>query len=157
MSAHRFPVDGRSLQAPDTYLSSCPEDTMNLASELLRARPGRCIIALHGDLGAGKTCFVRGLARELGISQPITSPTFTIVQEYPSQRPLYHIDLYRLADPDEMLDLGFDEYLTQAAVVAIEWAERAGDLLPEDTVHVTLEPGDEDDQRRITIEPNPPR
>ena len=136
---------------PRLRRSASPEATMRIAAELLANRPERLAIALHGELGAGKTCFVRGLARALGVQQPITSPTFTIVQEYRGPTPLTHIDLYRLEDPDEILNLGFEEYLARPGVVAVEWAERAGDLLPPETLHVTIELGENDNHREITL------
>ncbi len=116
-------------------------------------RPGR-VIALHGDLGAGKTCFIQGLARAMGVHRSVQSPTYTLVNEYLGENnlALYHIDLYRVRSPDEALGLGLDEYLFGRGVTAIEWAERAGDLIPPDAVHITLQPGDADDERRITIE-----
>lgn len=119
------------------YETRSPEETWAVAEKIAAQLPARAILALHGELGAGKTCFVQGLARALGIHRPITSPTFTLVQEYRlAARRLVHIDLYRIASPDELLHLGFEDYLLEDGVVAIEWAERAGDLLPPDTRHL---------------------
>ena len=130
-------------EAGTQYETRTPEETWAVAEQLSALLPGRAILALHGDLGAGKTCFVQGLAQAMGIARPITSPTFTLVQEYRGSRRLVHIDLYRIGSPDELLHLGFEEYLHQDGVVAIEWAERAGDLLPPDTRHLyfTLDAG----------------
>lgn len=135
-----------------TYITTSPEDTWRLAGELLAQWPrGRRVLALQGNLGSGKTCFVQGLAMALGIRQPVVSPTFTIVREYPGPRPLYHIDLYRLSSPQEILAFGFEEYLNGDGITAIEWAERAGDLLPPDTLRLSFETTPDPDQRRITV------
>jgi len=129
--------------------------TFALAAALAdRLRPGS-VIALSGDLGLGKTAFVQGLARALGIRRPVTSPTFTLVQEYPlpDGRLLVHMDLYRLAGEDALLEIGFQEYLDRGAIVAVEWPERAGGLIPADAFRVLLEPGETPDSRIITITP----
>lgn len=112
-----------------------------LAAELL---PGS-VVAMYGQLGAGKTCFVTGLARALGVTQPVTSPTFTVINEYAARLPLYHMDLYRIGDPDELWALGFDDYLAPDGITVIEWPERAGDLLPPHTINVTIEVVDDAD------------
>lgn len=141
-----------------TVTSDSPEETEALAGQVLRDFPERRILALHGDLGAGKTCFVRSLARQIGVTDSVTSPTFTIVREYAGARPLVHIDLYRIQSPDELLAMGFEDYLDSPALLAIEWADRAGDLLPPDdrTLHLTftVEPGRE--RRRIHLSCNRP-
>lgn len=118
-----------------------------------KAQSGQ-IFALSGDLGVGKTVFTKGFAKGLGIDDDITSPTFTIVQEYHSGRlPLYHFDAYRIADPDEMLEIGFDEYLDSDGVCLIEWPENIDDLLPANTTKVTIEKDLEKglDYRKISI------
>jgi tRNA threonylcarbamoyladenosine biosynthesis protein TsaE len=141
------------MTVPSTEVTSrSPEQTMALAQELLPRLPSpTAVLALVGELGTGKTCFVRGLARALGIERPITSPTFTIVNEYRGTRPLVHMDLYRLHGPDEVLALGFDEYLLDGGVIAIEWAERAADVLPPDTVQVAFRARTGSNERTITI------
>jgi tRNA threonylcarbamoyladenosine biosynthesis protein TsaE len=103
-----------------------------------RTRGG--VIALHGDLGAGKTALAQGIAAALGVTQPVASPTFALVLEYPlpDGRRFVHMDLYRLPGPDALEAIGFDEYLESDAVVAIEWAERANGLLPETTLHIGI-------------------
>ncbi|HBA85754.1 MAG TPA: tRNA (adenosine(37)-N6)-threonylcarbamoyltransferase complex ATPase subunit type 1 TsaE [Verrucomicrobia bacterium] len=127
--------------------SKSPEDTFRIAEELAgQLKPG-CVIALHGDLGAGKTCFVQGLARALGVRGPVGSPTFTLINEHYGRLPLYHIDLYRIQGSDEALGLGLDEYLHGQGVTAIEWAERAADLLPAATLHVRITAGNEPEER----------
>ena len=133
-------------------VSRSPEETRALAQSLLHALPPQAVVALHGELGSGKTCFVQGLALARGIPQAVTSPTFTIVNEYQGGiRPLYHIDLYRLRSPDEVPALGFDEYLEVDGITVIEWAERAGDLIPASAIHVTFEVLPNPDERLITF------
>lgn len=145
------PAPPPPLRPGTTVITTSPEDTIELAARLVHDLPERRILALHGELGAGKTCFVQGLALALGITDYVTSPTFNIVREYSGPRALIHVDLYRIQSPDELLVIGFEEYLDSNAVVAIEWAERAGDLLPDATLHlhVSVEPGRE--RRRIVI------
>jgi tRNA threonylcarbamoyladenosine biosynthesis protein TsaE len=131
------------------FVSRSPEETHRLAAELLQAHPGHTVIALHGDLGSGKTCFVQGLAEAIGVTEPVTSPTFTLVNEYRGERLLTHIDLYRLTDPDEALAMGLEELLESDGITAIEWAERAGDLLPPETLHLRFRTPTTDGHTRI--------
>lgn len=117
-----------------------------------RLEPGT-VIAFTGDLGAGKTAFVRGLARGLGITERVTSPTFTIVNEYEGGRlPLFHFDMYRLGSADELFDIGWEDYLARGGVCAVEWSENVSDALEEGCLRVDIRRGERDDQRRITIE-----
>lgn len=132
-------------------VSKSPEDTYRIAADVLRGLKPGAVLALHGVLGAGKTCFVQGLAEALGISRAVNSPTFTLVNEYPGPVPLYHVDLYRVRGPNEALSLGLDELLYGSGITAIEWAERIAELLPPDTLHISLAPGAARDERRITI------
>lgn len=137
-------------------ISNSPEETQALAAALaaeLSASGGKgaSVLALHGELGSGKTCFVQGLARALGVRQPVTSPTFTIVNEYRGRRPLIHMDLYRLSDPGELLSIDFENYIEAEGLVVIEWAERSGNWLPDHTMHIYFETGPELDQRTITM------
>lgn len=125
-----------TISEPVEYHSNSPGNTHALAADLLRDLPARAVLALHGDLGSGKTCFVQGLAAALGVESPVTSPTFTIVNEYRGRLPLFHIDLYRLGGPEEALAFGIEEYFEGAGITAIEWAERAGDVLPDDALHI---------------------
>ena len=129
-------------------------ETQALAAELAAEMPPGTVLCLHGDLGAGKTCFVQGLARALGVRRPVGSPTFTLINEYPGRKPLAHIDLYRIRGAGDAFGLGLEDYLFHfGGIVAIEWAERAEDLLPEDCWHVRLEPGAEgEESRRVTVE-----
>lgn len=107
---------------------------------LLHLRGKGAVIALHGDLGAGKTTFVQYLAAELGVSRPVTSPTFTLVGEYPLPDGglLVHMDLYRLKAGTDLDSIGFDEYIQSGALIAIEWAERAEGSLPAETIHMFI-------------------
>ena len=132
-------------------ISRSPEETMALAGELAGQLEDRAVLALRGDLGSGKTCFVRGLAHALGVRDTVNSPTFTIVNEYRGRRLLYHVDLYRIGSPEEVLAFGFDELLDAPAVIAVEWAERAGDLIPDDAIDITLRCLDTPDEREIRI------
>ena len=134
-----------------SVVTHSPEETRRVAAGLVREHADRRVFALHGELGAGKTCFVQGLADALDIRRPVTSPTFTLIREYAGSRPLYHIDLYRLRHAAEAEAIGLQDYLHGTGIVAIEWAERAMDLLPPDTIYVRLETLDEPDARRITV------
>ncbi len=111
--------------------------------------PG-CIIALYGDLGAGKTCFTQGLAKGLKVQEEyITSPTFTLINEYKGVMPMYHFDVYRLCGPEELEELGYEEYFYGRGVSIIEWAEKIEDLLPEDYLKICLEHQGPDTRRLI--------
>lgn len=132
-------------------ISNSPQDTEALGAALAQVcRPG-CVVAFSGDLGAGKTAFVRGMARGLGVTDRVTSPTFTIVNEYTGGRlPLFHFDLYRLGGPEDLFDIGWDDFLSRGGVCAVEWSERAEELLS-GAVTVTLRRVN-DDTREITVE-----
>ncbi len=119
--------------------TNSPEETWALAAELADELGPGTVIALHGDLGAGKTCFIQGYAAALGIDEPITSPTYTLIGEYEGRLPLHHIDLYRLSGPEEALGLGLEEYFDAKGITAIEWAERAEGLLPPDLLHIQID------------------
>lgn len=142
---------GNRSEAQVSLISHSPEETHKIAGSLIEKLPRDAIIALYGELGSGKTCFVQGIAISLGIKQAVTSPTFTIINEYKGACPLYHIDLYRIHDPDEVLDLGFEEYFEMEGIKAIEWAERAGDLIPAEAIHVWFETLPIRDNRKIKI------
>ncbi|OVE74244.1 tRNA (adenosine(37)-N6)-threonylcarbamoyltransferase complex ATPase subunit type 1 TsaE [bacterium B17] len=135
----------------NNILSTSPEMTRKLAEDFAKNISGNAVLALHGELGSGKTCFVQGIAHALDIHQPVTSPTFTIINEYRGTSPLYHMDLYRMNSPDEVLALGFEEYVESDGVTAIEWPERAADVLPEQTVHIRFETTDNENERKITF------
>lgn len=133
-----------------SFQSQSPEETRRAACELARELSAGSVVALYGELGAGKTCFVQGLAEGLGVVRPVASPTFVIVNEYPGRLPLYHVDLYRIRSEAEALAFGLDEYLFGRGVTAIEWAEKIERLLPPGTLRVRLEPGRSPQERRIS-------
>ena len=128
-------------------------ETQAFAAELARRFGPRAFYALRGDLGAGKTCFVQGLARALGIAAAVCSPTFTLVNEYRGAggNRLVHADLYRLAGPDDLDAIGWDDYLDSGDAMAVEWPERAGDQLPSRTIFVEIKIGDAPDERRFHV------
>lgn len=122
------------------YESTSPEQTREIAAKLAgKALPGD-VFTLNGDLGVGKTVFTQGFAKGLGIKGVVNSPTFTILQEYEEGRlPLYHFDVYRIGDPEEMEEVGFDDYVYGEGVTLIEWAELIEELIPETAKHITIE------------------
>ena len=134
------------------YLSHSPEETERIGEELGRTLHPGCVVAFRGGLGMGKTAFTRGLARGLGCRGRVTSPTFTIVNEYSGDIPLFHFDMYRLGGEDELFDIGWEDYLARGGVCAVEWSENVEDAL-RDAIHITIEKDPlEPDTRRITIE-----
>ena len=134
------------------YLTNCEQETEALGCRLAqRLKPGD-VIAFTGDLGAGKTAFTRGLARGLGVTERVTSPTFTIVNEYEGGRlPLFHFDMYRLGSSDELFDIGWEDYLARGGVCAVEWSEIVDDAIEGGAIRVDIRRGDSDNQRIITI------
>ena len=135
------------------FVTNSPEETEELGERLGRALSPGDVVAFTGDLGAGKTAFVRGMAQGLGVAGRVTSPTFTIVNEYEGGRlPLFHFDMYRLGSSDELFDIGWEDYLARGGVCAVEWSENAAGALERDTVRVDLRRGAEDGQRVITIQ-----
>ncbi len=137
------------------YKSSSPEETFALGKRLgEQAKPGE-IYCLDGDLGVGKTVFTQGFAEGLGIDEPVNSPTFTIVQQYDCGRiPLYHFDVYRIGDVDEMDEIGYEDCFYGEGVCLIEWSQRIGEILPDDVVCIRIEKDLEQgfDYRKITVE-----
>ncbi len=133
------------------YLSNSPAETEAIGAALGKILPPGTILAYTGDLGAGKTAFTRGLARGLGCTDLVTSPTYTIVNEYLSGRlPLFHFDMYRLHSSDDLWDIGWEDYLDRGGICAVEWSENVTDAM-EEALWVTIEKLGED-TRRITIE-----
>ena len=133
------------------YLSHSPEETEHIGEMLgRRLRPGT-VVAYRGGLGMGKTAFTRGLARGLGCAGRVTSPTFTIVNEYDGATPLFHFDMYRLGSSDELFDIGWEDYLTRGGVCAVEWSERVDDAMPADSLWVDIARGTDESDRIITI------
>lgn len=136
-----------------SFTTGGPSETRALAGRLVMEQPGDAVFALYGGLGSGKTCFAQGMAVALGITRAVTSPTFTLVREYgEGRRPLFHFDLYRLRDAQEVLDIGFEDYLRRGGFVAIEWAERAEEILPGDVIRVRFETMSDADGRLVSVE-----
>ena len=134
------------------YLSHSTEETESIGEMLGQRLRGGSVVAYRGGLGMGKTAFTRGLARGLGCRGRVTSPTFTIVNEYNGSTPLFHFDMYRLDSEDALFDIGWDDYLDRGGVCAVEWSENVADALPVDTVFVTITRHEtQDDWRHITV------
>ena len=133
------------------FITNAPEETEAVGAALGKILKPGTILAYRGDLGAGKTAFTRGLAKGLGCHEIVTSPTYTIVNEYLSGRlPLFHFDMYRLSSSDDLWDIGWEDYLDRGGVCAVEWSENVDDAM-ENALYVTIEKlGAE--QRRITME-----
>ena len=133
------------------FITNSPEETELLGEKLSKILTPGTILAYRGDLGAGKTAFTRGLARGLDCREQVTSPTYTIVNEYLGGRlPLFHFDMYRLRSADDLFDIGWDDYLERGGICAVEWSENVWDAM-EDPILVTIEKVGEN-SRRITIE-----
>ena len=133
------------------YITNSPAETEAIGAALGRILPAGTVIAYRGDLGAGKTAFTRGLARGLGCRDMVTSPTYTIVNEYLGGRlPLFHFDMYRLSCAEDLWDSGWDDYLDRGGICAVEWSENVAEAM-EDPVTVTIEKLG-DTSRRVTVE-----
>ena len=133
------------------FLTNSPTETEAIGERLGKLLPGGTVIAYEGDLGAGKTAFTRGLARGLGYCDPVTSPTYTIVNDYLGGRlPLFHFDMYRLRSSDDLWDIGWEDYLERGGICAVEWSENVADALENALVVRIEKTGDE--SRRITLE-----
>ena len=133
------------------YITNSPSETEAVGAALAALLEPGAVIAYRGDLGAGKTAFTRGLARGLGCTDLVTSPTYTIVNEYLGGRlPLFHFDMYRLASSDDLWDIGWEDYLERGGICAVEWSENVADAM-EDAIYITIEKLGEE-TRRITIE-----
>ena len=132
------------------FITNSPIETEKVGEALGKVLQPGSILAYEGDLGAGKTAFTRGLARGLGATEQVTSPTYTIVNEYLSGRmPLFHFDMYRLASSDDLWDIGWEDYLERGGVCAVEWSENVADAM-EDAITVCIQKTGED-SRKITI------
>ncbi len=135
------------------YISRNESETEKIGGSLAARLQAGAVLAYRGGLGAGKTAFTRGLAKGLGYEGRVTSPTFTIVNEYEGRLPLFHFDMYRLGDEDELFDIGWEDYLNRGGVCAVEWSERIAGALPPETVTVTISRCPEnEDWRKIIIE-----
>ena len=133
------------------FITTSESETEALGAKLAASLPGGSVVAMYGDLGAGKTAFVRGMARGMGLQVRVSSPTFTIVNEYLGQRELIHFDMYRLSGADELFDIGWEDYLARGAVCAVEWSENVEDAFFGDEIRVRIEKLSDTD-RKITIE-----
>ena len=134
------------------HYSSSVQETEALGRALAQHLTPGTVVAFTGDLGAGKTAFVRGMAQGLGIAQRVSSPTFTIVNEYEGGRlPLFHFDMYRLGSADDLFDIGWEDFLRRGGVCAVEWSETVQEALDADTIYVDIRRGAEDNQRVLTI------
>lgn len=133
------------------FRSSSQEDTIKIGYDVGSRCQGGEVIALYGTLGVGKTVFVKGLALGLGIGESITSPTFAIVHSYEGRLPLLHFDMYRLSCADELLDIGWDDYLDGKNVVALEWSENVEKIIPENAIRVSIRSTGES-TREISVE-----
>ncbi len=134
------------------YISDSPEATQRFASSLAPRLQSGDILALQGDLASGKTTFTRGLSRYFRVKEDVTSPTFTLINEYHGDRDLYHFDCYRLKKAEEILFMGLDDYLSRDGLIIIEWPEIVSSLLPESAIHLQFVPGKSDNERIIDIE-----
>lgn len=119
-------------------ISKSEKETEAAGAELAKTLAPGSVVAMYGDLGAGKTAFVRGMSRGLGITFPVSSPTFTVVNEYPGKTPLFHFDMYRLGSADELFDIGWDDYLERGGICAVEWSENVEEAFEPGTVKVTV-------------------
>jgi tRNA threonylcarbamoyladenosine biosynthesis protein TsaE len=136
------------------FITNSPEETEKIGEKLAKALPAGTILAYRGDLGAGKTAFTRGLARGLGANEPVTSPTYTIVNEYLSGKlPLFHFDMYRLRSADDLFDIGWEDYLDRNGICAVEWSENVAEAM-EDAIFITIQKTGEN-SRRIIVEGGP--
>ena len=137
------------------YITHSLAETEELGCRLGRTLGPGAVVAYFGGLGMGKTAFTRGLARGLGCRGRVTSPTFTIVNEYQGRIPLFHFDMYRLDGEDDLFDIGWDDYLARGGVCAVEWSERIDSALPPDAVTVSIARGENDNDRIITVTGGP--
>ena len=135
------------------FVTHSREETEALGERLVGTLTEGRVVAFTGDLGAGKTAFVSGMARALGVEERVTSPTFTIVNEYERGRlPLFHFDMYRLDSADELFHIGWEDYLARGGICAVEWSENVAEAIEDDAIRVSIVRGDGDDDRVIDIE-----
>ena len=132
-------------------ITKSEKETQEAGEKLVQKLAPGSVVAMYGDLGAGKTAFVRGMTRGLGINFPVSSPTFNVVNEYPGKVPLFHFDMYRLGSADELFDIGWDDYLERGGICAVEWSENVEEAFEPGTVKVTITKLG-DSEREITVE-----
>ena len=141
------------MMEKETLVLKKIEDTLALGKRIADGLKPGSVVALTGPLGAGKTALTQAIARGLGVTERLASPTFTVLMEYTSGRiPMCHFDVYRVHDPDELFEIGFEEYLNGDWVCVIEWADLIEDILPPDTLWISLDYGDGEDERICGIE-----
>lgn len=133
----------------EVFFSSSPEETENIGKMIAKKARRGDIFLFEGSLGAGKSVLIRGMADELGITEPLLSPTFTLVNEYLGKVKFYHFDLYRLDEPFELYEIGFEEYVYSDGISCIEWASKCGELLPDESIKVDITL--ENEKRKITV------
>ena len=133
------------------YYTNSDKETEAVGEQFGRTVKDGTVVAMYGDLGAGKTAFVRGMARGMGITERVSSPTFTIVNEYLGDRTLIHLDMYRIGSADELCDIGWEDYIARGAVGAVEWSENVEEAFYGDEIILTIEKTS-DTSRKITIE-----
>lgn len=156
IQAENFPNKSDFTDLPSSFPSSSPEDTYFLGTKIANMLKKGSIIALKGELGSGKTCFAKGMARGLGVKEELTSPTYTIISEYEYTSPqgeavpFYHIDAYRLKGPDDFLAIGGEEILYGNGISIVEWSERIEALIPREAINIEIKII-EDDKRLIKI------
>ncbi len=135
------------------FVTCSPEETRALGERLAQVLGPGTVVAFTGDLGAGKTAFISGMARGLGIQEWVTSPTFTIVNEYEGGRlPLFHFDMYRLGSAEELFHIGWEDYLARGGICAVEWSENVAEAIEDDAVRVDIARGEDENSRVIRIE-----
>ena len=134
------------------FVTNIEKETIELGNRLGKTLKPATVVAFYGGLGMGKTTFTRGLAKALGSDADVSSPTFAIVNDYGGNPHLYHFDMYRVESWDDLYSSGFFDYLDSGAVLAVEWSENIENALPDNTVRVTIEHGENDNQRIITID-----
>jgi tRNA threonylcarbamoyladenosine biosynthesis protein TsaE len=134
------------------FISNSTEDTIELGKSLAERLNGGTVVAFYGGLGMGKTAFTRGMAKALGVDEEVSSPTFAIVNDYGGTPPLYHFDMYRVESWDDLFASGFFDFYEAGGILAVEWSENIENALPENTVRVTIQRGENDNQRIITID-----
>lgn len=134
------------------FITNSVEETIELGEKLGRMLKGGTVVAFFGGLGMGKTAFTRGLAKALCVKEEVSSPTFAIVNDYGGNPPLYHFDMYRVETWDDLYSSGFFDFYEAGGILAVEWSENIENALPENTIRISVERGEHDNQRIITID-----
>jgi tRNA threonylcarbamoyladenosine biosynthesis protein TsaE len=133
-------------------ISNNVDETINIGAMLAKHLKPSDVLALFGDLGSGKTALVRGIAKELGSNDAVSSPTFALVHEYHGIMPIYHFDMYRVSSWDDLYSTGFFDYLENGGICVVEWSENIENALPESAIKVSFEKGEQENERIISIE-----